>query len=92
MFDGDNATITLARSDTDPLQTAVDAFRPAYITDAWIVRRLAGLVAATGSPAGASEAMASRRSRIPTTCSASPTEAPRRSVPRGRSDKSSSTP
>jgi ubiquinone/menaquinone biosynthesis C-methylase UbiE len=39
VFDGDYATITLATGDNDPLQTCVDAFRPAYITDPWIVRR-----------------------------------------------------
>jgi arsenite methyltransferase len=44
VFDGDYATITLATGDPDPLQTCVDAFRPPYITDPWVVRRLAALV------------------------------------------------
>jgi SAM-dependent methyltransferase len=44
VFDGDYATITLATGDDDPLQTCVDAFRPAYITDPWLVRRLPGMV------------------------------------------------
>jgi SAM-dependent methyltransferase len=47
-FDGDYATITLATGDVDPLQTCVDAFRPAYITDAWVVRRLPALVRDAG--------------------------------------------
>jgi SAM-dependent methyltransferase len=48
VFDGDYATISLASGDVDPLQTCVDAFRPAYITDPWVVRRLPALVRAAG--------------------------------------------
>jgi SAM-dependent methyltransferase len=44
VFDGDYATITLATGDADPLETCVTAFRPAYITDPWVVRRLLALV------------------------------------------------
>jgi len=47
-FDGDYATITLATGDFDPIQTCVSAFAPSYITDPWIVRRLAGLVRSAG--------------------------------------------
>jgi ubiquinone/menaquinone biosynthesis C-methylase UbiE len=52
VFDGDYATITLATGDDDPLQTCVDAFRPAYITDPWLVRRLPGMVREAGFTAG----------------------------------------
>jgi arsenite methyltransferase len=48
VFDGDYATITLATGDVDPLQTCVDAFRPAYITDPWVVRRLPALIRDAG--------------------------------------------
>jgi ubiquinone/menaquinone biosynthesis C-methylase UbiE len=48
VFDGDYATITLAAGDDDPLQTCVDAFRPAYITDPWLVRRLPEMVREAG--------------------------------------------
>jgi SAM-dependent methyltransferase len=48
VFDGDYATITLATGDADPLQVCVDAFRPAFIHDPWVVRRLPALVSAAG--------------------------------------------
>ena len=48
LFDGDYATITVALGDADPLQTCVRAFAPAYITDAWIARRLPRMVHAAG--------------------------------------------
>jgi ubiquinone/menaquinone biosynthesis C-methylase UbiE len=48
VFDGDHATITLATGDAEPLQTCVAAFRPAYITDPWLVRRLPALAYAAG--------------------------------------------
>ena len=48
VFDGDYATITVALGDPDPLQTCVRAFAPAYITDAWIARRLPAMVRAAG--------------------------------------------
>ena len=44
VFDGDYATITLAGGAADPLEMCVAAFRPAYITDPWLVRRLCALV------------------------------------------------
>jgi ubiquinone/menaquinone biosynthesis C-methylase UbiE len=47
-FDGDYATITLATFENDPLQACVAAFAPAYVTDPWIVRRLAGLAHEAG--------------------------------------------
>lgn len=52
VFDGDYATITLATGENDPLQTCVSAFRPAYITDPWLVRRLPGMVREAGFAAG----------------------------------------
>ena len=52
VFDGDYATITLATGDHDPLQTCVNAFRPAYITDPWLVRRLPAAVRHAGFVAG----------------------------------------
>jgi SAM-dependent methyltransferase len=48
VFDGDYATITLATGEVDPLETCVAAFRPAYITDPWLVRRLPALVQTAG--------------------------------------------
>lgn len=50
VFDGDYATITVATSRADPLQTCVEAFAPAYVTDPWIVRRLPPLLRAAGFP------------------------------------------
>lgn len=52
VFDGDYATITLAIGDVDPLEVCVDAFRPAYITDSRVVRKLPALVAAAGFVGG----------------------------------------
>jgi len=52
VFDGDYATITLATGENDPLQACVSAFRPAYITDPWLVRRLPGMVREAGFAAG----------------------------------------
>jgi SAM-dependent methyltransferase len=52
VFDGDYATITLATNDFDPLQTCIDAFRAAYLTDPWLVRRLTALVQAAGFEPG----------------------------------------
>jgi arsenite methyltransferase len=37
-----------ATGDVDPLDTCVAAFRPAYITDPWVVRRRPALVHAAG--------------------------------------------
>jgi ubiquinone/menaquinone biosynthesis C-methylase UbiE len=52
VFDGDYATVTLATHDLDPLQLCVDAFRSAYPTDAWLIRRLAALVRTAGFEPG----------------------------------------
>jgi hypothetical protein len=48
VFDGDYATITLANGPVDPLQSCPEAFRPAYIPDAWLCRRLPAIVAVHG--------------------------------------------
>jgi hypothetical protein len=48
VFDGVYATITLPTGDAYRLQTCVAAFRPAYITDPWLVRRLPALAHAAG--------------------------------------------
>jgi SAM-dependent methyltransferase len=48
LFDGDYATITVATSEVDPVQTCVAAFAPAYITDPWVVRRLPQMIRAAG--------------------------------------------
>jgi hypothetical protein len=40
--------ITLANGPVDPLQSCVEALGPAYITDAWLCRRLPAIVAAHG--------------------------------------------
>lgn len=45
VFDGGYATITLGSGAGDPLEMCVPAFRPAYITDPCLVRRLSALVA-----------------------------------------------
>jgi SAM-dependent methyltransferase len=51
-FDGDYATITRSTGNNDPLEACVAAFRPAYITDPWIVRRLVALVHGAGFTGG----------------------------------------
>jgi SAM-dependent methyltransferase len=48
IFDGDYATITFASGGFDPLECCADAFRSAYINDAWLVRRLPALVTGAG--------------------------------------------
>jgi ubiquinone/menaquinone biosynthesis C-methylase UbiE len=48
VFDGDYATITVATTDVDPLQSCVQAFAPAYISDPWVVRRLPSMIRAAG--------------------------------------------
>jgi ubiquinone/menaquinone biosynthesis C-methylase UbiE len=48
VFDGDYATATVATGPFDPLQACVDAFRLAYVHDAWLVRRLPALLDAGG--------------------------------------------
>ena len=52
VFDGDYATITLATAEIDPLEMCVQAFRPAYITDPWLVRRLAEMAREAGFVGG----------------------------------------
>jgi ubiquinone/menaquinone biosynthesis C-methylase UbiE len=48
VFDGDYATMTVARGDDDPLQACVDAFSEHYIHDRWVMRRLPRLAADLG--------------------------------------------
>jgi hypothetical protein len=46
--DGDYATTTVALSSADPLQCCVAAFTPAFVNDAWVVRRLSRLATEAG--------------------------------------------
>lgn len=48
VFDGDYATATVALTEHDPLEACVHAFRTNFVHDAWIVRRLPGLLQAAG--------------------------------------------
>jgi SAM-dependent methyltransferase len=48
VFDGDYATMTLARDARDPLQTCAEAVLDFLVHDPWLVRRLAALLAAAG--------------------------------------------
>jgi ubiquinone/menaquinone biosynthesis C-methylase UbiE len=48
LFDGDYSTATVAKGEFDPLEACIGAFRTHFVHDAWIVRRLPGLVDATG--------------------------------------------
>lgn len=48
IFDGDYATATVSRSEDDPLNACVEAFRSGFIHDPWLVRRLPSLIAAAG--------------------------------------------
>jgi ubiquinone/menaquinone biosynthesis C-methylase UbiE len=48
ILEGDYATTTVAIGPYDPLQTCVEAALAALVHDRWVVRRLAGLVAAAG--------------------------------------------
>jgi ubiquinone/menaquinone biosynthesis C-methylase UbiE len=48
IFDGDYATISLATSDTDPLQACADAVIATLVHDPWLMRRLSPLVANAG--------------------------------------------
>lgn len=48
VFDGDYATATVAVADHDPLQVCVDAMMASSVTDRRIMRRLTGVVAASG--------------------------------------------
>jgi len=48
VFDGDYATIDVARGDFDPLQCCVDATIRNYVHDPWFMRRLPKLVEGCG--------------------------------------------
>jgi arsenite methyltransferase len=48
IFDGDYATMTVARASDDPLQACASAFAEAYINDTWVMRRLPRLAAELG--------------------------------------------
>ena len=48
IFDGDYATTTVARGDSDPLQTCADAAIAALVHDRWLVRRLPLLARTAG--------------------------------------------
>ena len=48
MFDGDDATITLATGEHDPLQVCVAATVSAFVNDPWVVRRLPAMMTAAG--------------------------------------------
>jgi ubiquinone/menaquinone biosynthesis C-methylase UbiE len=47
-FDGDYATMTVARAADDPLQACASAFAEHYINDVWVMRRLPRLAADIG--------------------------------------------
>jgi ubiquinone/menaquinone biosynthesis C-methylase UbiE len=48
VFDGDYNTMSVATSDTDPLQACADAFIEDFVSDPWIIRRLPAMVSAAG--------------------------------------------
>jgi SAM-dependent methyltransferase len=48
IFDGDYATLTVARSADDPLQACADAFAEHFIHDPWVMRRLPKVAADLG--------------------------------------------
>jgi ubiquinone/menaquinone biosynthesis C-methylase UbiE len=48
VFDGDYATITVAKGHNDPLQPCIDAARHGFVHDPWLVRRLPRMVEAAG--------------------------------------------
>ena len=48
VFDGDYATATVALADHDPLQVCVEAMMANSVTDRRIMRRLTGIIAASG--------------------------------------------
>jgi len=52
VFDGDYATMTLARDAADPLQSCAEAVLEMLVHDPWLMRRLARLLAAAGFAAG----------------------------------------
>lgn len=48
VFDGDYNTMSVATSDTDPLQACADAFIQNFVHDPWIIRQLPAMAAAAG--------------------------------------------
>jgi ubiquinone/menaquinone biosynthesis C-methylase UbiE len=48
VFDGDYATATVARGARDPLEACIHAFREDFVHDAWVMRRMPGLMKAAG--------------------------------------------
>ncbi|HMR68433.1 MAG TPA: methyltransferase domain-containing protein [Anaerolineae bacterium] len=48
VFDGDYATMTVARGELDPLETCIAAVRMNFVHDPWIVRRLPQLIGTSG--------------------------------------------
>ena len=48
VFDGDYATATVAKGDSDPLEPCIEAFRNGFVHDRWLIRRLPALIEAAG--------------------------------------------
>jgi ubiquinone/menaquinone biosynthesis C-methylase UbiE len=48
LFDGDYATMTVARSAADPLQTCVSAFAESFINDPWVTRSFRPVLSGLG--------------------------------------------
>lgn len=48
VYDGDFTTMSVASSDDDPLQAAIDAFVDGNVHDRWLVRRLPGMLRDAG--------------------------------------------
>ncbi len=48
VFDGDYASVTVARSVADPLQTCIQAWQEAFVHNLWLMRHLPALVTAVG--------------------------------------------
>jgi ubiquinone/menaquinone biosynthesis C-methylase UbiE len=48
VFDGDYATATVAKGESDPLEACIEAFRNGFVYDQWLIRRLPGLMVAAG--------------------------------------------
>jgi len=48
VFDGDYATATVAKGESDPLEACIEAFRSGFVHDQWLIRRLPGLMVAAG--------------------------------------------
>ena len=84
VFDGDYATMTMARNERDPLQSCADAVLSMLVHDPWLMRSTT-----TASPTSTSAGTATRRPAARSTSSRSSTGARRRSWPTGRSGRSS---